>query len=175
MSTATGDLPALADHVDPAVVVELTQAVWASFVDAEVELLERWDVPGADELPDPVVGRVDIVGALDAVVHVALAGEAARELAARMLGLGADEVAVDDVLDATGEITNMVGGNLKAVLADDHRLGLPAVTAPGLLPGTTSGEVVAALQWGEHAVLVTVSHAEPVHLPRPTEHKDSLS
>jgi chemotaxis protein CheX len=168
---------ALAGLVDAAVVVEVTQAVWASFVDAETELFERWDVPAGSELSGAVVGRVDIAGPLASSVHVALPAEAARELAARMLGLAVDDVADDDVLDATGEITNMVGGNLKAVLADDHRLGLPVVQSPGALPDPGTADVVAALQWGEHPVLVTVgtvSAPVPHRLPHPTEHKDAL-
>ncbi|MFC5381089.1 chemotaxis protein CheX [Aquipuribacter nitratireducens] len=159
---------ALVDVVDAAVVTELTQAVWASFVDDEVELDEAFEVPSDADLADALVGRIAIEGPAAAVVQVVLPEAAARAAASRMLALDPDDVDEADVADATGEITNMVGGNLKAVLVGEHRLGLPAVTRG--TSGPRAGTVLAPLWWGEHLLLVRVDAlpgADATAVPHP--------
>lgn len=50
----------------------------------------------------------------------------ARAVAAKMFGMPRDEVPTMDADDAVGELTNVVGGNLKALLGEDEvDLGLP--------------------------------------------------
>jgi chemotaxis protein CheX len=44
-----------------------------------------------------------------------------------MLGMGDDEVGDADVSDTIGEIANVVGGNVKAILAPNAVLSLPVV------------------------------------------------
>lgn len=147
---------ALVDVVDAAVVTELAQAVWASFVDDEVELVEASDEAEHPEPADALVGRIAIEGPAAALVQVVLPRAAARAAAARMLALDPADVDDADIADATGEITNMVGGNLKAVLVGEHRLGLPAVTRGASGRDDPAATVLAPLRWGEHLLLVRV-------------------
>jgi hypothetical protein len=49
----------------------------------------------------------------------------ARRAASAMFGEPAHEIDLDKVQDALAELTNVVAGNLKALLAEPCRLGLP--------------------------------------------------
>lgn len=143
--------------VDAETLVELTQAVWASFVDPELPLLDLGDAP-ADDGPDGnVIGTIEIEGPEAGLLRVTMPAQAASDAAARMFDIDADTVVDADVQDATGEIANMIGGNVKAMLSGDHRLGLPSVVAQRS-PARAEGETVASatLLWGEHTVLVTL-------------------
>jgi chemotaxis protein CheX len=51
----------------------------------------------------------------------------ARELAAAMFGIEADDLGDEELVDALGEVTNMIGGNVKA-LVGGNVLSLPSVT-----------------------------------------------
>ena len=45
-----------------------------------------------------------------------------------MFGMEPDEVSADEVADAVGELTNMVGGNIKSLLPEPSLLSLPTVS-----------------------------------------------
>jgi len=163
MSVGTGREPALDGYVDAEALVELTQAVWASFVDPGLPLVDlgAWR-PAPQEAgteDDGVVGSVAIEGPSPGVVRVRLPASVAVEAAARMFDVDPADVAPADVHDATGEIANMVGGNVKAMLPGEHRLGLPSVTDGADCPGPVEALASAALLWGERTVLVTVDRA----------------
>jgi chemotaxis protein CheX len=149
--------------VDPEVLVELTQAVWASFVDAELPLVDLGGPYDDTEtgLGERVVGSVDIDGPEPGRVRVLLPARAASDAAARMFDIAVDSVAPADVHDATGEIANMIGGNVKAMLPGEHRLGLPSVVSTSAdEPSTPETSVASAtLLWGEHTLLVTIDRA----------------
>jgi chemotaxis protein CheX len=51
----------------------------------------------------------------------------ARVFTGRMLGLDAPARIDDDVIDAMGELVNMIGGNLKTILPPGVELSLPSV------------------------------------------------
>ena len=117
--------------------VELTQAVWASFVDPELPLVDLG--PWAPE-PDGtavVVGSIAIDGPTPGALTVTLPAPAAVDAAARMFAIDLAAVEPADVHDAVGEITNMVGGNVKAMLSGEHRLGLPSVAETAAAPTPT--------------------------------------
>jgi chemotaxis protein CheX len=57
-------------------------------------------------------------------VHVRVAAVLARILATRMFGC--DEPTSEDLLDAVGELGNIAGGNVKALLFGAGRLSLPS-------------------------------------------------
>ncbi len=51
----------------------------------------------------------------------------ARQAAAIMFGIEPAEISQDQVQDALGELTNILSGQLKALLPEPCRLSLPAV------------------------------------------------
>lgn len=80
--------------------------------------------------PDGPAGCVQSTGAWSGGVLLRCDAALARTCAAILL---ADEPCDDAaVCDALGELTNMVAGNLKAVLPAPSRLSLPVVVASGL-------------------------------------------
>jgi CheY-specific phosphatase CheX len=55
----------------------------------------------------------------------------ARTVTSRMLGVEAPARVDDDVIDAVGELVNMIGGNLKRILPPGVVLSLPSVVIGG--------------------------------------------
>ena len=83
-----------------------------------------------------LVGMVAFLGDIDGFTYVYMSLPFANDCAARMLGLGAGEVAglsEADMKDAIGELTNMIVGSFKNGLCD---AGFPCkLTIPSILIG----------------------------------------
>jgi chemotaxis protein CheX len=103
----------------------LVESVWAAVLDLEA----RPAGPGGGD--DFLTGWVPVSGAWEGCVLLACAPALACAAAARMFGVPAAEVTPDQVRDALGELTNMIGGNVKALLPGANALGLPAVADAG--------------------------------------------
>jgi chemotaxis protein CheX len=125
-------------------------------------------VPAAGEIPrdrPALTGCVHIDGAWNGAALVECELPLARRLTAALFAREPADLALDEVRDALGEITNMVGGNLKALLPSPSRLSLPtvvegadyAVTVPGTAPAA-----VASFRVGEQIVVVRVLEAVDV-------------
>jgi chemotaxis protein CheX len=90
----------------------------------------------------------------------------ARLLTAALFGRPVDDIEPEEVRDALGEITNIVGGNLKALLPAPSRLSLPtvvdgvdyAVTVPG-----TKQTAAVSFRIDDHLVVVRI--LEAVNVP----------
>ncbi|MCZ7527730.1 MAG: chemotaxis protein CheX [Acidimicrobiia bacterium] len=70
---------------------------------------------------------MQITGAWEGAVMLDLPEPLARDAAAAMFGMEPDELGDDEVLDALGELANMIGGNVKGMLDADCKLSLPTV------------------------------------------------
>lgn len=110
--------------------------VFAAMIDGDEGLLMPWD----GELPpfaQPLVAWVDLHGEWVGRAELTTETGTAHDLARALLGMGSDEpVEAADLVDAFGEIANVVGGNVKSLLPTQGVLGLPQVapSAPSL-PG----------------------------------------
>lgn len=136
-------------------IAEIVQGVWDAMLGLEIEL-----VPGlSGAVDDLVTGSVTVTGATDCVVALQLRPEGAWAFAAAMFGMPTDEVTEDEVADAVGELTNMVGGNIKSLLPEPSLLSLPTVSrgAPVRVrvPGGSARSEVSLLS-GEEVVVVQV-------------------
>ncbi len=78
-----------------------------------------------------VSGCVQFSGAWEGAVTIECSAEFARQAAATMFGIAPDQTSVADTKDAMGELVNMTGGNVKALLPEPCRLSLPTVTEGG--------------------------------------------
>lgn len=113
----------------------VTQQVWES-------VLGRDAAAGA---PDPDGSRlqveacVHITGGWEGTVSVATSDALARGLTEEMFGMSSGEASDAEILDANGEMANMIGGNIKALMPGPSQLSLPTVAhgAPMAFPGTT--------------------------------------
>lgn len=119
----------------------MTEAALAQLAESQIAAIteEIWlSVLGLPTRPAGLPAHLRLEGAtLDGVVsitgdwHGAVVMQLPRELAARVaagfFGLESQEPSLQDLQDAVGELTNMTGGNLKALMPGQCSLSLPAV------------------------------------------------
>jgi len=99
----------------------IAQNVWSATLGLELQAVSE-NVRSVD---DPtLIASVQITGAWQGGVSVHCSCAQARRFAALMFGA---EASASDTRDAMGELTNMVGGNLKGCLTGPAQLSLPTV------------------------------------------------
>jgi len=136
---------------------EMVEQVWVSYLDPEgVNPL----IPtGEADQPTEVHSSVSITGSWTGHVVYASSLLAARKAAAAFLAMEVEEVGQEDISDVLGELANIVGGNVKAMLPPGALLSLPQVV---LAPETTirypSAERISGLYglWEGEAVSVSM-------------------
>jgi len=113
----------------------ITREVWTSFLDGDPSgLLPR---ESDDAMDDKVTGCVHLSGAYTGAIMLQCSSPAARDAAAALFSVSPDDVTQAEVVDAMGEIANMVGGNVKSMLPGPSTLSLPSVIHGRLsLPGS---------------------------------------
>ena len=89
-----------------------------------------------------LTGCVQITGSWEGAVMIDLPEQLAREAAAAMFGCEPDEAGLEELQDAVGEIANMTGGNLKALLPEPSSISLPSVTEHSDYTADTPGEQI---------------------------------
>ena len=72
-------------------------------------------------------GIISITGGAQVTVVLQVPKPLCAKVAAAMFNLGTRTPRSEDMQDAVGELTNMLGGNIKALLGGDCHLSLPAV------------------------------------------------
>lgn len=112
---------------------EMVEQVWMSYLDPEgvSPLIPTYD----EDQPSEVYSSVSITGSWTGHVVYASSDAAARRAAAAFLAMEADEVSPEDLSDVLGELANIVGGNVKAMLPPGCFLSLPQVV---LAPESTT-------------------------------------
>jgi chemotaxis protein CheX len=116
--------PVITELIDGATVQSIAEDTWTALVGEDEILLP---IPG--ELPADVLSSwVDVVGPWTGTVVLTTGRETAAGLTRALLGDHApDELEHEDIVDAFGEIANVVGGNVKAALPGSSALSLPEV------------------------------------------------
>jgi len=74
-----------------------------------------------------LTGSIQISGSWHGEVRLHCDRDAARAMAAAMFGMPPEELESGEIRDAVGELTNMTGGSIKALLPGEGMLGLPTV------------------------------------------------
>jgi chemotaxis protein CheX len=112
---------------------EMVEQVWVSYLDPEgVSPL----IPSGDEKQESEVhSSVSISGSWTGHLVYASSQNAAKKAAAAFLAMEPDEVGPEDISDVLGELANIVGGNVKAMLPAGCFLSLPTVV---MAPQTAS-------------------------------------
>lgn len=106
------------------VIADIVREVWVSFLDADPAQLVESDA----ELPAQRVSAcVHLSGAWSGSVMAQCSVAAAQAAAAALFAMDPSELGQAEIVDAIGEITNMVGGNVKSQLPGPTSLSLPAV------------------------------------------------
>ena len=136
---------------------EMVDQVWSSYLDPDgLDPLIRVEAPVATE----VHSSVSITGTWHGHIVYASSTAAARKATAAFMAMEVDEVSQEDVSDVLGELANIVGGNVKAMLPPGCFLSLPQVvlapTSATVYPtavqvsglhGTWQGEPVSVTMW----------------------------
>ena len=104
-------------------ICQITESVWEMMLGLPVV---RQDEAGpADGRDDSIIGCIQITGAWEVTVLMECSNELARKATARMFDKAARDVEAEEIRDAVGELTNMIGGGFKSVLPGSCFLSLP--------------------------------------------------
>jgi chemotaxis protein CheX len=124
--------------VSPDDVCVIAQDVWASFLDVHILQIA---VDDALSGRPSMVGAVRVTDAWFGAVVLEMTPGLARWVAATMFDTQPEVVTDAEVVDALGELTNMIGGNIKSLLPAPSQLSLPMVAEsvwPTSVPGSVS-------------------------------------
>jgi chemotaxis protein CheX len=105
---------------------EICQEIWESLLGMDLTMSDDPGDPFADS-KRTMTGFVNIGGAWQGTVLLEVSDFLSHAFAGRMLGMASDEVSEQDVADSLGELTNMVGGNIKSLLPAPSNLSIPSV------------------------------------------------
>ena len=136
-------------------IASIAEEVFAAMIDGEPGHLMVHPEPV--ELSEPLYAWVDMHADVSGRVLLATDVDTAHELARSLLAMGDDEpVGEEDLVDAFGEVANVVGGNLKALLPVQGSLTLPQVSRDQPeVPGATALDAV-VLTWRSRPLEITV-------------------
>ncbi|MCW5892482.1 MAG: chemotaxis protein CheX [bacterium] len=123
-------------------ICEITATVWSA-----VSALEPTPCPDV-RLPEArtgvLAGCVQVTGAFTGAVALFCSAALARRVAAEIFDVERACVTLAQTQDAVGELVNMTGGNLKALLPEPSLLSLPAVAQGTELAARVPGSRVVA-------------------------------
>ncbi len=101
-------------------VAAVAQNVWSVILGLRLDAASEFAGQG-------VVGTIQITGAWDGAVTLRCSPRIAARAASILFGVEPAAASPDQVRDVVGELTNVLGGNIKALLPQPSRLSLPAV------------------------------------------------
>ena len=104
--------------------VEIAREVWSSFLQLDLEPVAFESAPLSGQR---ITGVVSVSGAWQGSVVLECAHDHAVAAAEAMFAAEPGTLSPDEVSDALGELTNMVGGNVKSLLPAPSTLSIPSV------------------------------------------------
>ena len=120
-------------------IVEIAREVWGSFLSMDLEPVPDSGEPLARQT---LTGVIHVSGGWQGTVFLETTADHAQAGAEAMFAAEPGSLSPEEVGDALGELTNMVGGNIKGLLPAPNKLSLPSVAGgesytlrvPGALP-----------------------------------------
>lgn len=106
---------------------DVTQSVWDLVLHLPAEPSAQHSLPRSGV--ELVSGSVHIKGSWNGTITLSCLADLAQNAAAAMYNAPAEGLPTDDVFDAVGELANMIGGNVRALLPEPCQLTLPSVGA----------------------------------------------
>lgn len=123
---------------------DVTESVWIAMLNVAAEPRES----SARTLRDPCwTGTVRMSGAWEGAVTIACSHDLARAAAVALFSLDSSEPSDEEVRDALGELANVVGGNIKALLPGPTNVSLPRVDSSGGVPSALDAEGPGCTVW----------------------------
>ena len=149
MDLATFDLPTFLRGA--------TQEVFDTMLSMELTEQEHKEFAGMSR----IVGSVSLAGSVSGTVNIHVSNTFANQITANMLGMELDEIDGDEeVHDVIGELSNMIGGDLKSHLCDAGftcELSIPSITSGKDFSIESKGWAVNEIvyfQYQEHIALI---------------------
>jgi len=149
MDLATFDLPTFLRGA--------TQEVFDTMLSMELTEQEHKAFTGGSR----IVGSVSLAGSVSGTVNIHVSNTFATQITANMLGMELDEIDSDEeVHDVIGELSNMIGGDLKSRLCDAGftcELSIPSITSGKDFSIESKGWAVNEIvyfQYQEHIALI---------------------
>ena len=141
---------------------ELTNAVDEIFGSmAGMQLAPCAALVRPDKTTQSIVSAVQIVGIWQGAVRLDISMELARQACAKLLGVEPDDLSQDDIRDAAGELANITGGSVKALLAPTCSLSLPSVViGQNYEFSLPQGKVIRELSFSHESGILLVSIIE---------------
>jgi chemotaxis protein CheX len=113
-------------NIDNDGVQQIVEEIWQSMLGLEIEPAPSPAADGGRE----VCAAVQITGGWQGAFIIECPEASAVAFAAAMLGYeDGEEPSEPEVHDVVGELANMAGGNLKAIVGEESRLSLPTVAS----------------------------------------------
>lgn len=79
-----------------------------------------------------VTANIQISGEWQGIVSMVMERGLSQQLAMKMFSREKEQVNDEDINDSVSELMNIIGGNLKSMLAQPNQLGLPIVDVKGV-------------------------------------------
>lgn len=137
--------------------VQIVESVWQTTVGNAIRFVPS---AGAEPVATPALtARISFRGAWPGELAATCSATLARQIAACMFQLPAEDSSDADIRDAIAEVVNILGGNVKAILPPPCQLSLPSVVessgsdASSPVPGSETVETVCFECGGETLVL----------------------
>ena len=108
-------------------IIESTIEIFSTMVMMDVTVKDE-NVEGGGKLCDTITGLIGLAGTHKGVLAIHIPHPVAMAITSSFLGMDVSEINAD-VEDAVGELANMLGGNIKAILTENGRdidLSLPS-------------------------------------------------
>jgi chemotaxis protein CheX len=104
---------------------QVTETVWDLVLKMSAERGTQHTLPrGGDKV---ISGTVRVSGSWNGSITLYCFTELAEQAASIMFDTPASSLAGDEISDAIGELANMIGGNVRALLPEPCQLSLPTV------------------------------------------------
>lgn len=143
-------------------IIELTSQLFAALLPDGDALAPTAPGDSRVQAAESVIATVEIHANAPLRVDIACSRQLAEQVAAAMFATTVGEIDDAAVFDAVGELANIVGGNVKALLVDEAVLTLPALRVEDALPRRGDGPCCdAAFLWRAQPLVVRVVAGTP--------------
>jgi chemotaxis protein CheX len=109
-------------------IFEIARTIWEATLLTPIALDESGSIGNR---PRAIASCIQITGAWNGAVLLDCTIEAAQSAAKVMFGVEPADLSAADTQDAIAELSNMIGGNIKALVSGKCFLSLPAVVEGG--------------------------------------------
>ncbi|MFN8191896.1 MAG: chemotaxis protein CheX [Nocardioidaceae bacterium] len=117
----------ITEHIQ---IIEIAKDIWYSMLALPLEETPP-SMAETTEEPDWATSSIHITGETDVSIIMSFSADLAKRVTSAMFDMAVEELGEEEIADACGEMVNIIGGNLKALLPEPSELSLPTVSLGG--------------------------------------------